>query len=410
MEGEAQEPDTFLPPPEKQVLETEIIPPMGEQAEDLPMEGETPESPGPEDEATILAETRGEEWASNEKKLDSFSEEELLEKLLEEADLEEEEEEEEWATSENDLKEIDLDHDPELAGLEEAEEEADTIQNPATMAPEPDQEEKLDAATVDEELQKPPPGEALKDPGPLMPGMMAQETPRQASVKKAKEEEPAKAETLQEENEAPPPPPEEEEVWQKPEEEAYPEEKKDDLFVSPILAKPFANEEESFSEDEEEPKKKSSKKLWVLAALLLLTSSLGFLFRSEWAERAWFDLSSPYQLLPIESQWREHSFGTLLVMKGTVGNNSSRSSPPLVQVSLMNKENKTLLSTHVVPGRIISAKILADSSEQAIREMIALQSKKQTKAELTWPDKEIPFQIMFINPPEEAVHFQVDFK
>ncbi|MEO5349651.1 MAG: hypothetical protein H7836_08400 [Magnetococcus sp. YQC-3] len=54
-------------------------------------------------------------------------------------------------------------------------------------------------------------------------------------------------------------------------------------------------------------------------------------------------------------------------------------------------------------------KILDGSGEQAIQAMIQLQGQERTPSELTWPGKRLPFQAIFINPPGEAVRFQVDF-
>ncbi|MBF0461546.1 MAG: zinc-ribbon domain-containing protein [Magnetococcales bacterium] len=150
-----------------------------------------------------------------------------------------------------------------------------------------------------------------------------------------------------------------------------------------------------------------TKKLWVAAAVLLVVT-VGMLVRTDWWEYTWFNWHSPYRLSTLETSWRKQSFGHVLLVQGEVTNNGGSSAPPWVQVSLLDGQNKTLLTAQVVPGRVVDRRILDGSGEQAVSAIIHLQGQERTPSESTWTAKQVPFQVIFINPPGEAVRFQVD--
>ncbi|MEO5339482.1 MAG: zinc-ribbon domain-containing protein [Magnetococcus sp. MYC-9] len=155
-------------------------------------------------------------------------------------------------------------------------------------------------------------------------------------------------------------------------------------------------------------KRRATGPLWAAAAVLLVLA-MGLISRTDWWEYAWFNWRSPYQLSTIESSWRKHNFGYLLLVQGEVTNNGSTASPPWVTVSLLDGKNHTLTTVQVVPGRVVDKKILEGSGEQAIQAMIRLQSQERTPSEATWSNKRLPFQAIFINPPGDSTRFQVDF-
>ncbi|MEO5364303.1 MAG: hypothetical protein H7838_11860, partial [Magnetococcus sp. DMHC-8] len=150
-------------------------------------------------------------------------------------------------------------------------------------------------------------------------------------------------------------------------------------------------------------------KWWLAAAVLLVVVAAGLFLRTDWWEYAWFNWRSPYQLSTIDTTWRKHSFGHLLLVQGEVANSGSTPLPPWVQVSLLDSKNNTLQTVQVVPGRVVDKKILEGSGEQAIQAMIHLQGQERTPSESTWTGKRVPFQAIFINPPGEVTRFQVDF-
>ena len=181
--------------------------------------------------------------------------------------------------------------------------------------------------------------------------------------------------------------------------------------VSPILTKAHPDmEETTFGGEDKEGEKNASKKVWALAAGLLVTLLLGMLSQTEWWISTWFDLRTPYRLISLHSQWHGHKAGNLLFVQGTVGKNGRIMTPPLVQVSLMDGGNNALLTARVVPGRVVDKELLQDVGQQAVREIITLQGQNRTPSEMTWTGKEMAFQAVFMNPPEDAVHFQVDFQ
>ena len=164
-------------------------------------------------------------------------------------------------------------------------------------------------------------------------------------------------------------------------------------------------------EKKKKKKRQPMKKAWVVVAILIMALVIGIVSQTEWWVLTSHNLRSQYRLVSVKNHWQKREFGTLLTLNGKLSNNDSRRtpSPPLIYISLMDKTNKVLLSTRVIPGRVVSKSMLNDSGEQAIREIILLQRRKQTPAEMAWTEETIAFQALFINPPEEVVHFQVDF-
>lgn len=153
------------------------------------------------------------------------------------------------------------------------------------------------------------------------------------------------------------------------------------------------------------------KKAWTVIALLLLVLAAGVVSQTEWWILTWYNLRNPHRLVSMNNQWHKRNFGTVLILEGIIDRNDRHHAltPPMVHITLLDQQNQPLLSTHVVPGRVVSSKILRESGAQAIREMILLQRRKRTEAELAPSEQRIPFQAIFVNPPEEGVRFLVNF-
>uniref|UniRef100_UPI00187D5602 hypothetical protein n=1 Tax=Candidatus Magnetaquicoccus inordinatus TaxID=2496818 RepID=UPI00187D5602 len=147
--------------------------------------------------------------------------------------------------------------------------------------------------------------------------------------------------------------------------------------------------------------------LWMAAGVLLLLA-VGLLLRTDWWEYTLFNWRSPYRLTALESSWRNHSVGQLLLVQGEVTNHGS-SAPPWVRISLLDGKNKVLATVQVVPGRVVDKRVLDGSGEQAIQAMIRLQGQERTSTETSWASHRLPFQAIFVNPPGDASRFQVDF-
>ena len=387
------------------------------------------------EEKNLLEENEEENLLEEFEAKDLLEEFEAEEESLEDTNLEDEATvlahptENEWTKPSNDLKEIDVDNDndPELRKSEDIEamatsadtDEATTLNSKATDIAFGMEDVAVDETTVIAESHLPENIDALElegenswpdaeDPWPEDDKDADEKPPLSEMPTEAKAEptEVAKApleavEKLAEETEQVPI------VVAK-----RPLRKKVTPAIAPILTKEFPNLEMSILEMERKQRKqKILRRAWILVTLLLLALTLGLVSQSEWWALKWHDIHSPYRLPTVESHWKKRSFGTLLLLQGKVENNSRRmaAAPPIVYISLMDKENKLLLSTRAVPGRIVGNKIINDSSEQTIRDIISLQGRKQTDAELIWSETEMPFQAIFINPPEGTVHFQVDF-
>ncbi|MBF0161540.1 MAG: zinc-ribbon domain-containing protein [Magnetococcales bacterium] len=443
----ADPPSTALDEPEQESLdalmtETEEDPfdSAGMEADAFSLASEL------EDEESLPSATPGSSPMTEEMTQDPEHLEELLGDMQEEhpEDLPLiEEEEEEWATPSDDLGEIDLDGDPELRVLEEMEEDSAGLEEDDEAATQlMAQAGRLEAGGHSEQESDDEAVTQLAMGRPVREPHLEEEEEEDDLIAAAKEhylplEE---GELLPEEGGGP---------WSS-EEEPWPGEEDtrvvspDDLgkldkieprFDLPAQAKPGgvalskeprAVEEMPARATMAKPatggmtRKKAArpasgggmsplaKPLWAAAGALLLLM-LFLLSRTAWWEYAWFNWRSPYQLSSIASSWRQQSFGLMLLVQGEVTNNGSTPFPPWVQISLLDEKNNTLLTTQVVPGRVVDQKILDGSGEQALQAMIRLQGQERTPGESAWTGKRVPFQAIFVNPPGEASRFQVDF-
>ncbi|MBF0150404.1 MAG: DUF3426 domain-containing protein [Magnetococcales bacterium] len=179
------------------------------------------------------------------------------------------------------------------------------------------------------------------------------------------------------------------------------------------------HDQEDETEEDEEEEKPSRWTLalpsailgWVTALLLGLSLAAGIMVPADWWVFKWYDINSSFRLTGLSGDWRVHSFGNVLVVKGTLTNTDNvTQAVPKIRISLLDQEHKELVSGTVIPGRVIDDQVLDESTEDSLRTMIQLQADaKKVKVERLWPGKELPFQFMFINPPEKASRFQIDF-
>ena len=317
---------------------------------------------------------------------------------------------EDWATPSDALKEIDVDVDPELRALHAADTLADMEEDDPWLDehedPWPD-EEKTETTTE-------------HDVGPLLssrPTTVASDTdpPKQ-------EEKPADDHKAEPVSDGPlDDRPDDPLDAQLPVREEKPSEEKRTVDETAEDDQPA----EIAQPDEEGQPQNSAKKVWALMGLLLVGLVAVVMPRMAWWSSSVPDDASsvslkqppvqinPYQLLPVRAYWQEHAFGTLLLVQGNIAHNGDdvATPPPLARISLLSKEREIIRSMTVVPGRVVDKDILKNVSKAAIQEMIALQSQERTKADLAWSTtKTVPFQVIFINPPEAAVYFQVAFK
>lgn len=199
---------------------------------------------------------------------------------------------------------------------------------------------------------------------------------------------------------------------------------------SPPQRKAAAHRAPAHDEEEEEPyleETPPSKKArsfsfnpppilaWGVVILLVLTLAgywvmyqTGF---KDWVTFKSFDIASPFRLVSVEGEWREEGYGSMLIVKGVLLNTTSQGqTPPVVKISLLNDENKTLTSTEVIPGRVLTDPDLA-SNESTLRTLVAMQGDTSRIPPKKAPaKKDVPYQAIFINPPEGAVRFQVDLE
>ena len=326
-----------------------------------------------------------------------FSEDDFLNEDFDEEDFDEEEATvvaqkagEEWATDPDQLAEIDVDGDPELSELEDVEQElqenGDPIETLFGDNTGLSEDESFFAGDEepwpDEDEDGEPLVEPSEDADPLLPGMKM----------------------------PPPLEPEEDESFDFSEEEDV-SSIEEDVFDPETMGESFTEEEMDALVPIPTSMPASSKKAWSLSGLLMLMLILSVASLTDWWQYKWYSLKSPFLLSTVQGAWRIHSFGTLLLVEGDLSNNSRLvKSPPMVRISLMDEENNPMTSAKVIPGRVVNEKMLDDSNEESIRTMASLQgSQKKIKSQSVWPGKTLPFQAIFINPPEKAVRFQVDF-
>ncbi|MBF0421787.1 MAG: zinc-ribbon domain-containing protein [Magnetococcales bacterium] len=150
---------------------------------------------------------------------------------------------------------------------------------------------------------------------------------------------------------------------------------------------------------------------WSAALLLSLSLGAGVLVPTDWWEFKWYDLNSPFRLTQLGGEWRKHPFGTVLVVQGRLSNiDKMTQNVPKVRVAVLDKDNKELLASSVIPGRVVDDKLLDDSTEDSLRTMVGLQGDtRKVKVERFSPGQETPFQAIFIKPPESASRYRVDF-
>ena len=154
------------------------------------------------------------------------------------------------------------------------------------------------------------------------------------------------------------------------------------------------------------------KYLLALAALLLVTLIGSWVSLTDWWEYKSYSMNSAFQLKQLDGEWRRYKFGTVLLVKGVIGNESKvTQNIPKVRVSLFDDDNTPLDVISIVPGRVIPEKMLDNTGEEAMRIMIELQDDvKKIKIKKLWPRKEVEFQAIFIHPQEGATRYQIDFE
>ncbi|MBF0447729.1 MAG: zinc-ribbon domain-containing protein [Magnetococcales bacterium] len=149
-----------------------------------------------------------------------------------------------------------------------------------------------------------------------------------------------------------------------------------------------------------------------LAALLLVVLGANWLSFTQWWEYKSHSMSSDFQLTQLEGEWRSYEFGPVLLIQGSIKNTSKvTQSVPKIGVSLYDEANKQLNHISVVPDRIVSDEILDNSGESALRSITELQEDvNKIKVDKLWPNKEMKFQALFIQPPVEASRYQIDYE
>ena len=332
-----------------------------------------PEEEPPEDEE----ESEETQFIENIDDIEKLEEPDEVEEVAEVEELEELEELEEF----EDLDELDeLD---ELEDLDELDDdEAETI------------------------LAVPPPADDTPEP------LMELEEEEVTSFDEEEEEE---VDSLLEEEE------EEEEITSFDEEEEIEEEDDDEpTAVQLDSAEEYEDDDEEYEDLDEHPKgspffarlKKYKKALTAAAAILLVTLAGGWVAFTDWWDYQAYSMSSDFHLEQLDGEWRLYEFGSVLMIKGSISNATKvTKNVPKVIVSLFDDANNQLSSVSIVPGRVVADKILDVSGEEALRSMTTLQEDiKKIKVEKLWPNKEMAFQALFIQPPEAATRYQVDFE
>ncbi|MEO5377367.1 MAG: zinc-ribbon domain-containing protein [Magnetococcus sp. DMHC-6] len=314
----------------------------------------------------------------------------LFDSSEEEEEEKEEEEEESWGTSPDDLEEIDLDDEP-IAGMLEADEEEmgdDEFSEAATALAnysEPDEKEEeeeeyvSDVATELAAYTKPTQGKTTVRESFLPTKAMdfdQLEIPQRSTTTRKQQEV-------------------DHEKWE--EEEIGEASHVEQLVDDDPPARP--------------PRKTTGKWIWRVIVGLLLILAGGIVSQTDWWEFKKYDMSHSFRLISVDGEWRTRDIGTLLLIKGTLLNTSKTTrSMPQIRVLLLNDKNATVTEALIIPGRVLTEKDL-ESSEEGLRSMVGLQRNiDRIKVPKAWPEKEVPFQAVFINPPEAAIRFQVDFE
>ncbi|MBF0622583.1 MAG: DUF3426 domain-containing protein, partial [Magnetococcales bacterium] len=163
-------------------------------------------------------------------------------------------------------------------------------------------------------------------------------------------------------------------------------------------------------EDEASPRgSRGNKAPWIIAALLVLTMMAGMLQRTSTIEYLLHDWGSVYRIQDVIGKWRQYDYGAVLMVEGSLYNTTKLShNLRMVRVSLMDENNQAVVSASVVPGRVLGEQDL-ESGEEALRKMMQLQGDtRRLDVAKARPQKDVPFQVVFINPPENVVRYQVD--
>lgn len=175
------------------------------------------------------------------------------------------------------------------------------------------------------------------------------------------------------------------------------------------------DEEEVEAEEEKSSKwtlaLPSAKLGWIATALLGISLVAGVVGPTQWWAYQWFDFNSSFRLTGLRGEWRIHPFGTVLVVQGGLTNTDKMTqSVPRITITLLDSQNNELVSSAVLPGRVVEDKLLDETTEESLRAMIHLQSDdKKMKVDRIWPGKESLFQAIFVNPPAKAVRYRIDF-
>ncbi|MBF0612364.1 MAG: hypothetical protein G8345_13655 [Magnetococcales bacterium] len=154
--------------------------------------------------------------------------------------------------------------------------------------------------------------------------------------------------------------------------------------------------------------------LWLVAGILgvVLIGSVLYTHTGmrEWLEFKSFDMDNSFRIVSLESRWVEKDYGQLLIVEGSILNTTSIAHVvPLVKVIIMNKENKPVAETIVVPGRLLTDKDM-EGTQDTLRTIITMQGDtKRMKPPKVYPKKELGLVAIFINPPEGAERFQTEF-
>ena len=326
-----------------------------------------------------------------------------------------------WASSPDDLKEIDMDGDAELKklfggavppvdpgqepdGVMEGEGGIDLEGEEGTDEEEEEEEEEEDLWPAEEEDPWPEEEELLPEEAAEVVAaaelLVSEEAPTDPQVDPSEEREvlPDDEEESSDDTEESSDDEEEEEPYDDEEERLEVEEL---AIVSserfPAHADTEATHVGAVNKEEDAT---SSKTSWVLVALLLLILAAGLVFQTVQKEDAQHGLRTPYRLDLLGSQWRTHASGSQLWVQGEVVINGHAVPLPKVHVVLMDRRNNTLVSAPVVFGRM-----------DGTRQPTSTQGLEQTQAteQGTGAGRTMPFQVVFTNPPAEAVHFRVDF-
>ncbi|MBF0158763.1 MAG: zinc-ribbon domain-containing protein [Magnetococcales bacterium] len=155
------------------------------------------------------------------------------------------------------------------------------------------------------------------------------------------------------------------------------------------------------------------KGLWAIVALLVVAGTALLAWtQKDWVEYKLYDMQNPIRLETVSSRWRASlSGGKILVVEGKINNTTSTShNPRMVRVALLDRNQQVLQDNSAIPDRILSDQDLS-SSESGLKAMIALQRNPQRmEVKKLNAGRVAPFQVVFLNPPNEAYSYRVDLE